>query len=272
MLGGGPAASADDPHSGQEETARVLRHVLGRAEIQIAAFDGGRQAGIGHGAERLGGVADHFLDGFEHHLRTGRTVQADHVHRQIVQAAGEIESSGAVAQVAVILDAQQSHDDQIVTGGLARGQDGFANFIRIAKRFENEEVDAGFDQRIRLLAEHGAGFVEAGGTERLQSDAQRTNGAGHEGLLARGFAGDPHAGLIDQADLFGETIRRQTLTIGTESIGFKNLRASLDVFLVNVANQGGQRQVQLVVAAIDEHAFGVERGSHGAIGHQDASF
>ena len=41
---------------------------------------------------------------------------------------------------------------------------------------------------------------------------------------------------------------------------------------MDVAHQRGQRQVQLVVTAVDEDALGVEHGAHGAVRHQDAVF
>ena len=97
----------------QQESARVLRHVFGRAQINVAAFNGRRQPGVGHRAERLRGVRDHLLDGFEHHLRTGRAIQPDHVHRPFVQAAREIFGRGAVPQTAVVFDAQLRDDRQV---------------------------------------------------------------------------------------------------------------------------------------------------------------
>ena len=41
---------------------------------------------------------------------------------------------------------------------------------------------------------------------------------------------------------------------------------------MDVANQGGEREIQLVVAAVDEDALLIEHGAHGSIGHQNAVF
>ncbi len=47
-----------------------------------------RHAGVGHGADRLGGELHHALDGFERGLGTHGAIDADHVHRPFVQLAG----------------------------------------------------------------------------------------------------------------------------------------------------------------------------------------
>ena len=70
-------------HARPQQAARVLRHVLGRAEINVAALHAHGQAGVGHGAHRLGGELHHALDGFERGLGPDRAVQADHVDRPV---------------------------------------------------------------------------------------------------------------------------------------------------------------------------------------------
>ncbi len=59
--------------------------------------------------------------------------------------------------------------------------------------------------------------------------------------------------------------------LGAEGVGLEDLGAGFDVLLVDLADQVGLRQVQLIEAAVDEHAAGVEHGAHGAIGHDDAT-
>ena len=214
-------------------------------------------------------IGDHLFDGLEHHLGARRTIQADHVHRPFVQRSREIVGRGAVAQGAVVFDAQLRDDHHLGAGGFARGENRFADFVDVAKRFEHQQIDAGFHQRVDLLAKNRAGFFETGRTERLQANSQRSDGSGDEGLIASGFAGDAHAGMIDQADLFCKPESGQALAIRAEGVGFENLGARFDVLLMNVAHQRGERKIQLVIAAIDENAFGIKHGPHGAIGHQN---
>ena len=51
---------------------------------------------------------------------------------------------------------------------------------RLPKGLENQQIDAGFEQGIDLLAENGARFGEGGRAQRFDADAQRTDGAGDE--------------------------------------------------------------------------------------------
>ena len=151
------------------------------------------------------------------------------------------------------------------------GEHGFAQLVEVAEGFEDQQIDAGFEQRVDLLAEGGAGFGEGGGAERLDAHAQRADGAGDEWPSFGGFARQAHAGLVDVLQLFGDAEGRQARAVGAEGVGFEDLGAGLDVFLVDLADQVGLREVQLVEAAVDEDAARVEHGAHGAIGHHDAA-
>ena len=73
----------------------------------------------------------------------------------------------------------------VVAGRFARRENGFAQFVQVGEGFEDQQVDAGFDQRLDLLAEGRARFGEGGGAERLDAHAQRADGAGHEGRVSR---------------------------------------------------------------------------------------
>ena len=75
-----PAAAADEAHAAVDEAPRVRRHVLGRAEIDVAPFDLARLAGVGlrrqlDRASTLG----HPLDRFEHRRGADAAVQPDDV-------------------------------------------------------------------------------------------------------------------------------------------------------------------------------------------------
>ena len=103
-------------------------------------------------------------------------------------------------------------------------------------------------------------------------NTQRPDRAGDEGLLACGFTGQADTGLIDRLQLLGESERRKADAVAAEGVGFKDLGARLDVFLVNFLYQLRRREIQLVEAAVDEHALAVEHGAHCAVGHDDARF
>jgi hypothetical protein len=63
----------------------------------------------------------------------------------------------------------------------------------------------------------------------------------------------------------GDTVPCQAEGIGPERIGFDDFGASLQVVVVDGTNQLGLGEIQLVVAAVDEHAFGVKQRSHGSV-------
>ncbi len=228
-------------------------------------------ARVGHGAERLGGVLDHLLDGLEHDLRADRAVAADHVHGPFVQLAREGLGIRAVGQVAVVVDGDLGDDGHLVAGGLARGEDGLAQLVEVGEGLEDQQVDAGLEQRLDLLAEDGARLGEGGGTERLDADAQRSDRAGHEGRLSGRLARQAHAGLVDGLQLLGEAEGGQARAVGAEGVGLEDLRAGLDVLLVDFLHQGGRGEVELVEAAVDEDALAVQHGPHGAVGHEDTA-
>ena len=60
----------------------------------------------------------------------------------------------------------------------AHGVDRRADLVQVAERLEDEEVDAAFGERLRLLAEVLARLVDAGLAPRLDADAERPDRAG----------------------------------------------------------------------------------------------
>ena len=63
----------------------------------------------------------------------------------------------------------------------------------------------------------------------------------------------------------------QAEAVGAEGVGLENLRAGLQILLVNGQNQAGIGEVQLVVAAVDEDAAGIKDCAHGAVGEHGAA-
>ena len=274
VLGRSAAAAADDAHAGPQHAARVLRHVLGRAQVEIASFDFGRLAGIGHGAERLAGQALHALERFEHGLRADRAVQADHVGRRLIQELGEGCRARAVEQVAVVVDGHLRDQHGIAAGDFARRQERFAQFVDMQKSLEHQQVDALFHERLDLFAICGARLGERSWTQGFQQHAERSHCAGDEdiGALLCGFASDPDAGAIDLGSFIGEAEAGQLEPVGAEGVGLQNLRTAANVLAMNLADHSGIRQVEFVEAAVDEDALGIEHRAHRAVGDQRAAF
>ena len=62
VLGRGAAAAADEPHAELEHAAREHAEVLGRGDVDEAAVDAARQAGVGLRAHRQRRAATQLLD------------------------------------------------------------------------------------------------------------------------------------------------------------------------------------------------------------------
>jgi hypothetical protein len=88
-----------------------------------------------------------------------------------------------------------------------------------------------------LLAKCGARFGERHAPERLYVDAQRSHGPGHERAAVRRFARQTHGGAVDVAQFVREAEGREARRGGAERVRLQDLRAGLDVFLVDLADQ-----------------------------------
>ena len=93
---------------------------------------------------------------------------------------------------------------------------------------------------------------------------------GHEGRLTGGLARQAHARLVDGLELLGEAVGGQARAVGAEGVGLDDLGAGLDVFFVDFLDQRGRGEVELIVAAVDEHTLPVQHGPHGAVGDESA--
>jgi hypothetical protein len=88
------------------------------------------------------------------------------------------------------------------------GENRLLDLVHISERLENEEITAAILERLELLAECRPRFVETGGPEWLEPNAERTNGAGDEDVIVCDFARNLGRGAIDVGDLRLETILR----------------------------------------------------------------
>ena len=82
------------------------------------------------------------------------------------------------------------------------------------------------------------------------------------GSLVHCLARHLGSGPVDLDHPVGEAIALQTQGIGAKGIGLDDLRARLQVFLVDVAHQFRLGEIQFVVAAVDKDAASVQAGAH----------
>jgi hypothetical protein len=139
------------------------------------------------------------LEGVKHRYRANGTVATKHVDTEVLDAHGELLWFGTVEAVAVVVNCDLG-DDWESRSDFSGGEHGLMQFINEAEGFEDEKVSSGFGQGGDLFAKGGTGFVSAYFAERLDADAERTDGASHHSVFASGLAGKFNAALVDFAD------------------------------------------------------------------------
>jgi hypothetical protein len=167
----------------------------------------------------------------------------------------------AVGGEAVFARRQLRHDRQ----GRHRphAADGGAELGHVAEGLEHEQVDAG--ERLGLLAEGRLGLVQAGLAPRLDADAERADRAGHVGLAAGRLPGDADARGVDLAQAIAQAELGQLEAVGAEGVGLEDVRPGPEVGLVNLGDDVGLGQVQLVERAVEKDALAVEHRAHRAV-------
>src|SRR6185437_1046011 len=111
---------------------------------------------------------------------------------------------------------------------------------------------------------------EAELAQRLEVYAERTDGAGDPAAGGDASSCEGDAGAVDLGDLVAQAILGQNHRVRAEGVGFKNLGAGVGIGAVNLLHDRRLGDVELVKAAVDEDAVGVEHGAHGAIGDEHA--
>ena len=242
-----------------------------RAEIDVAALDVARLAGVGLRRQLARRHRRHPLDRVEHRRRPDRAVHAD--DRRAARSSSGAKRSGGVpssvlpsSSVVICATIGRSRD-------AAHRVDRRADLVQIAEGLEDEEVDAAVDERLRLLAEVVARLVDAGLAPRLDADAERPDCAGH--VRARSSAAC-RAILapccVDRVQLVGEPERAELDAVGAERVGLDDVGAGANVFLVHLGHQIRLRDVQGVEALVDEDALRVQHRPHRAVADEDPLF
>ena len=262
------AAPADDAHVVQDEPARVRGHVFGRAEIDVAALDVPGLAGVGLRRQAALGDGLHSLDGLEHRRGTDGAVDADHGRATPFELGSEALGRRAVERVAVLFGRHLRDDRQV--GDLARRVDGGADFVQIAERFQDEQIDAALDERLGLFAKVLARLVDTRLAPWLDPDAERADRPGDVGILPCRAAGDSHAFDVDGVKLLAQAERPELDAIGAECIRLEDVGAGAHVFLVHGEHDLRLREVQRVEALVDEHALRVQHRPHCAVADEDS--
>ncbi len=113
------------------------------------------------------------------------------------------------------------------------------------------------------------GFIKRGWPIGLDAQAEWTNGAGDVSAIARRFTSHSCRDRVNLVKISFEPVLLQLVSSGAEGVGLDDIGAGAYVFGVDLADQVGIAEIQLVVAAVDVDALGVEHRSHRAINNED---
>jgi hypothetical protein len=131
-------------------------------------------------------------------------------------------------------------------------------------------VHPALEQSVHLPAEEIARFLSGCRPEGLDPDPQRAYRSGHHDVLARGLQRERGGGAVDLFGVVTEPICGQLHRVGPERIGLENLRARLDVLLVDAPDDVRALPVEFVVAHVHEDAATVEERAHRPVEDVDA--
>ncbi len=231
-----------------------------------------RHAGVRLGGQRQSGRGPQALDRVEHCHRPHAAVAADHIRSPFLQAGSESLRRRAVQAIAFLIH-RDLGDERNLGAYVADGQHGLVKFLDVAESLEDDQVHACFRQRLDLFAEGGPGFLKRGLAERLNANPERAHRARDPHVKALGcLPGELCPRQVDGADFVRHAVAGQPDRVGPESVGFDDLCPGLQVLVMELPDQRGLGQVQLVVAAIDEYSLGVQQGARGAVAQDRGGF
>ena len=243
MTGSGAAAAANKLHSSLDQLAGEAGHVLRRAEIDVPPIHGARHTGIGHGDQGQVGGPHHALNSGEYGRRSYAAVATDGIRAPLGQSRGCRLRGRAVQAVGILIDRHHHQYRQRRGHGPGRKN----RLFRLVQRrngFDQQHIDPAFGEAANLLGKGFARLIQADLSQRLQTRAQGPDGARNPDLsallvgpLVHRLARHLGSGTVDLDHPVGEAIALQTQGIGAKGIGLDDLRARLQVLLVDVSHQ-----------------------------------
>ncbi len=286
VRGSGAAAATDDPNAVLRDEAEVeVGELFGLEAVVGAAADVLGQAGVGKDADGHRRVLAEEANGVVHLLRAGGAVEADdvglealeHCERGADLGAEQHGSGGFHGDLHLDGDA-----DAKVVHGVVAGGEGDLGLEEVLRGFDEEDVDAAFDE--------GFGLLDVGKEHRVVADvAERrelgggADGAGDEawaiggGELAGGFAGEAGGGEVELAGALGDAELPEDEGRGAEGVGLDDVCAGFEVGAVDLADDVGAGDgedlgavLEAGVIAVDGEVVVLDAGSHRAVVDEDS--
>ena len=136
----------------------------------------------------------------------------------------------------------------------ARRFDRLGDLGQIGERLQEDQVHACLNQRADLDFEGGGGLFRRDASEGSQAHAQRPNRSRDIHVFPKHgvdhAAGQLNAGAIDLGALVLHITFAQLEDVGTERIGFDDLRATLDIMAVDIRHRARIGQVEQIEAGV----------------------
>ena len=270
VLGRRAAAAADDRGAGGDHPRDHLAEVLGPGRIHELALDALGQAGVrlkraGHDGAGRAGPHQRLETG----LRTGAAVDPDGVHARLRERGRRCGRSGSVGQQQILAEGHLRDHGQVAGAPdlLDRGQ----QRLEVAEGLAHEHVDAAFEEPFDLLAERRPG--EPGMRPILDSErrAERPDRAGDERLTSgdvAGFAGQLSAAPVHPPGQLLEAELGEAEAVRTESVRLDRIGPRLEVLAVDLEDDLGVGQHDLVEAGPLGDAAAVQQRAHRAVEEQ----
>ncbi len=262
---------------------REARHVLRRSQIDAAALDDLRRPGVGHRRQRQPGHRAHPLDHRQHDRRARAAVAAHRIRAPVRELPRSVLGSRPVEAVAILVHRHHHDHLQPAAFGLRRSQR-LLRLVHRHHRLDHEQVGSDarptLRQRLHLLARTRA-YASPG--ETLPSAPTRTpsgpiapatnaSAACFSRIASDTLPRQPNAGEVELPDSSFKAVPLQPDGVRAERIRLDDCRAGLQILRVHRAHQLRLRDVQLVVAAVDEDAAAVQHGAHRPIAkHRSAT-
>ena len=178
----------------------------------------------------------------QHRLRTDAAVQSQDIGAPIRHSLGEDFRWRSFETIAVLFNRHLG--DQRPIAHFSHALNGSMDFVQIGECFEDENIDAARQKRLRLFAENIARFIDGHLSPGFDPNSERTNRPRNIYAVSRGFARDARALDVDLPSLIGKTMGHQLRPISAEGIRFDDVDAGLDVIQVNFAHQLRVREIQ----------------------------
>ena len=285
--GGGAAAAADDLDAVLGDEAMLVGGELGGGEaVAGASADVLREAGVGQDGDGHGRILAEEANGVVHLLGTGGAVEADDIGTEAFQHGEGGADLGAEEHGAGGFEGDLHLDgdgDAEVVHGVVTGGEGDLGLEEVLAGFDEEDVDAAFDE--------GLGLLDVGGEHSVVGDvAERgelgggADGAGDEaGLVGGGVfggdaAGEAGGGEVEFAGALGDAELGEDEGGGAEGVGLDDVGAGGEVAGVDFADDVGAGDgedfaavFEAGVVLVDGESVVLDGGAHGAVVDDDTA-